>query len=154
LTIADLFYPTFVLLLAGFVFLTIPRRSLRPLFPYGVVLGGLGEAVYVVLFHFATEIVSFQDVAVWQSGGHRFLSGAAWILIIMIYLYFWPQTSRYLSYAYYFAWAVLATGFSQVVSSIEVFRHVDWFYPLPMLISYLLWFALAAWAAKPWHSRF
>lgn len=78
------------------------------------------------------------------------LAPLAWTLIIIFYLYFWPRENKQLSYFYTLSWAGLATGFSQVVYLAELFEYKPWLYPLPMLIMFIVRFALAAWVAKPW----
>ncbi len=133
---------------------TIPRRALRILLPYGIVLGGLFDTFYVWIFQDLLKIIRFQHLGTFDCSGHSFLSSLAWVLIIVFYIYFWPQESRYLNYAYCFSWALLATAFSQLVTSAGLFQYRSWFYPFPMFLAYLLWFAAAAWIVKPWHARF
>lgn len=154
MTLPDLFYPFSVFVLAAFILLAVPRKALRILMPYAFVFGGAFEAVYVWIFQNLLGIIRFQHLGVFESGGRPFLSTLAWVLVIILYLYFWPQESRYLGYAYILSWAGLATAFSQLVKHAGLFHYRDWFYPIPMFISYLIWFGAAAWFAKPWHSHF
>ncbi|HHY15767.1 MAG TPA: hypothetical protein GX521_06800 [Firmicutes bacterium] len=153
-TLQNLFYPSLILVLVTFILLTVPRRTLRVLIPYGIVFGGLLETLYVWIFQDLLKIIHFQHLGVFECAGHPFFSALAWVLIIVFYLYFWPQGSPFLGYAYYFSWAVLATAFSQLVKHAGLFHYASWFFPFPMFLSYLLWFALPSWAAKPWKSQF
>jgi hypothetical protein len=144
-----LIYPVLILLVGGFILLTVPRDHLRTLLPYGVVLGGLVDFLECVVTG-TLGITSFKNLWIFHAGGHPLLGHVAWAFIVVFYLYFWPKGNRYLGYLYALAFALLATGFSQVVSQAELFDYAPWFYPLPMFAIFLARFALATWAAKRW----
>ncbi len=144
-----LFYPSFILILLSFLLITVPRTALRALLSYGFVLGGLLDAAINLIFGNLLHVFSYTDLDIFNVSGQIILSPLAWVLIIVLYLYFWPRDNRQLSYFYILAWSLLATGFSQVVDLVELFEYLPWFYPIPMLIMFLGRFALAAWVAKP-----
>lgn len=150
MTVQVLLYPTLVLILATFLLITVPRKVFRALLPYGLVLGGLLDYVWNVIFGDLFKIFIYKNNGVFDVSGQMIFAPLAWTLIIVFYLYFWPKENRQLCYFYVLFWGGLATGFSQVVYFAALFEYKPWFYPLPMLIMFLVRFALAAWVAKPW----
>ncbi len=145
-----LLYPTLIFILILFLMITVPRKTLRTLLPYGVVLGGLVNALKTYLLQNALKLVSYKNLGVFACSKQMFLAPLAWVLVIVFYLYFWPKEPPLLSWSYCVAWAVLATAFSQVVKEADLFSYVPWFYPLPMFLVFLARFAFTAWLAKPW----
>ncbi|HPT84252.1 MAG TPA: hypothetical protein PLM25_10195 [Limnochordia bacterium] len=146
-TVQLLVYPVLLLLVAGFVLLTVPRDHLRVLLPYGAVLGGILD----YLTSLATGVLgltSFKNLGILQAGDHPLLGHLVWVFLIVFFLYYWPSENRGLGYLYTAAWALLATGFSQVVKQAEIFEYVPWYYPVPMFLLFLARFALAVWVAQ------
>ena len=141
-------YPTLIFILATFVLITIPRDKLRVLLPYGVVLGGLIDFLDDMVWGNLFRIMSYDQMGIFDASGHLFLAPLAWTLLVVFYLYFWPDDNRYVAYFYVLAWALLATGFSQVVHAAGLFTYSPWFYPFPMLITFLIRFAFIAWMAQ------
>ncbi len=151
MTVQALFYPTLILILAVFLLVTVPRDVMRTLLPYGVVLGGLVDVVCHLLFGNLLKVFSYTNVGVFDVGGGLLIfAPLAWTLVIVFYLYFWPVDNRHLGYFYGLAWSLLATAFGQVILNAELFSYTSWFYPLPMLIIFVLRFAFITWVAKPW----
>lgn len=150
MTLQMLFYPGFILILAIFTLITVPRSEFRDLMPYGIVLGGLVDFVSSLIFGTMFKMYTYSNHGIFNVGGHIILASLAWTLVMIVYLYFWPRNNRNLTYFYIAAWAGLATGFSQIVRGIDLFDYSPWYYPLPMLIVHITWFSLAAWVAKPW----
>jgi len=145
-----LVYPVLILVIAVFLLATVPRAKLRSLLPYGLVLGGLVDVLWNMLFDDLLNVFRYTNLGIFNASGQLFLAPLAWSLIIVFYLYFWPQDGSKLPYFYVLSWALLATGFSQVVSLAGLFEYKTWYYPLPMLILFIIRFALIAWIAKPW----
>lgn len=150
MTAQAVLYPALLALLTLLVLITVPRQALRSLIPYGVVLGGLFDFLYNLLLGNIFKIISFHNAGLFDASGHVFLAPLAWALIMVIYLYFWPQGHHGWGWTYGFTWALLATGFSQIVYAVDLFHFSPWFYPLPMFISFAVRFALATWITKPW----
>jgi len=145
-----LLYPILVLVLTIFLLITVPRGALRSLIPYGLALGGLFDFIWHWLFGHVLGLFAFKNLGIFDFNGHVFLAPLAWTLIIVFYLYFWPREGTKLAYLYVLTWALLATGFGQVVNGVGMFEYEPWVYPFPMLILFLGRFALVAWIAKPW----
>ncbi|MCK9524428.1 MAG: hypothetical protein M0R49_00655 [Limnochordia bacterium] len=150
MTVQMWFYPGLILLLLGFLLITVPRTSLRSLVPFGFVLGGLLDGVLNLIFGNVFHFASYINSGMFDASGQLILAPITWILVIIFFLYFWPRDQGNLVYLYVLAWALLATAFSQVVHFLGLFEYSPWMYPLPMLILFLGRFALAAWVAKPW----
>lgn len=148
--IHHLVYPILIVLLVLLVIMTIPRRSLRILVPYGVVFGGLLSSLHFFFLGNVFKIFRFDKLGIFEVGGIPLLSAVAWTFIVMTYLYFWPKNNRYLGYFYAFSWAFLATAFSEVVRQAKIFTCQTWYYPLPMLLVFSAKFALITWLCKPW----
>jgi hypothetical protein len=144
------FYPCLVFVLLTLLLLTIPKEALRLLLPFGLVLGGLVDVVSNFIFGNLFGIYRFTNPGIFNASGQMILSPLAWILVIVLFLYFWPKKYTQLVYFYVLAWGLLATGVSQVVDFLELFDYSEWFYPFPMLILFLIRFAFVAWIAKPW----
>lgn len=141
-------YPVLILIVAIFLLITVPRDKLRLLLPYGVVLGGLLDFVDDTIMGKLFKVIAFSELGLFDASGHLIFAPLAWTLIIVFYLYFWPDDNKYLGYLYGFAWALLATAFSQVVYKAELFSYAPWFYPLPMLLTFVLRFAFITWVAQ------
>lgn len=152
LTLQLLLYPSLITILALFLLLTVPRKALRSLMPYGVVLGGLLDFVFNVVLGGLFKVFSYESAGFFVASGHLLFAPLAWTLVTVFYFYFWPQDNRNLGYFYGFSWALLATGFSQVVHKLELFRYLPWYYPLPMFVVFLVRFILVTWIAKPWRA--
>lgn len=150
MTVQILLYPILVFILIIFLLLTVPRQSLRALMPYGVVLGGLLDFACNLIFGNLFKIFSFHPVDFLTAGEHLLLTPIAWACLVIFYLYFWPTKNQRLGFFYGFAWAILATGFSQIVYQVGLFRYQNWFYPFPMLLMFLARFAIITWIVKPW----
>ena len=150
LTVQALLYPTLILIIAVFLLATVPRSSLRRLIPYGIVLGGLIDVFWNMLFDDLLNVFRYTNLGIFDASGQLFLAPLAWSLIIVSYLYFWPSDNSPLRYFYVLAWAFLATGFSQLVRFAGLFEYRAWYYPFPMLILFVIRFALIAQIAKPW----
>lgn len=145
-----LVYPVLVLILALFTVITIPRQTIRFLFPYGVVFGGFLNFIIFLLLVNVFKVFHFQNVGFLHVHGQPILGAVSWIFITMIFIYFWPKNNTTLGYFYTMAWAALATGFSQIISHIELLEHSPFMYPLPMLLLFSANFALVTWISKPW----
>lgn len=141
-----LVYPVLILLVGALVLLTVPREHLRTLLPYGAVLGGLFDYLESLVTG-TLKLTAFKNLGILQAGGHPLLGHLAWVPIIVLFLYYWPRGKMSLGYLYTAAWALLATGFSQVVRLAGIFEYVSWYYPIPMFLLFLARFALAAWVA-------
>jgi len=131
----------------GFVLLTVPRDNLRLLLPYGAVLGGLLEYLEGLITG-GLGITAFHNVGLIQAGSNPLLSYIVWTFIAVFFLHFWPRSNEPLGYLYLLGWALLATGFSQVVKGAGLFSYAEWFYPIPMLLLFAARFALKVWVAK------
>lgn len=140
-------YPILIFILATFVLITVPRDKLRILMPYGVVLGGLVDFVDDLIFGDLLKITFFDNMGIFEASGHLILAPIAWTLLIIFYLHYWPDNNRYLGYFYALAWVLLSTGFSQIVYAAQLFNYLDWFYPIPMFISFAIRFAIITWIA-------
>ncbi|MDI9459444.1 MAG: hypothetical protein QM373_06955, partial [Bacillota bacterium] len=126
----------------------VPREDLRLLLPYGVVLGGLYDYIHGVITGDLLKIGTFQNQHIFAVGDHLILTPIAWTFIMVLYLYYWPQRNKYIGWLYLLSWALLATGYSQVVRSAGLFTYLPWFYPIPMFLLFLIRFALATWVAQ------
>ncbi len=147
MTAQALIYPVLLLLVGGFVLLTVPRDNLRLLLPYGAVLGGLLEYLEGLITG-GLGITAFHNVGLIQAGSYPLLSYIVWTFIAVFFLHFWPRSNEPLGYLYLLGWALLATGFSQVVKGVGLFSYAEWFYPIPMLLLFAARFALKVWVAK------
>jgi hypothetical protein len=143
-----LVYPVLVVVLGVLVLLTVPKSRLDALLPFGVVLGGLLDYLYSEFMGPLLGITAFKNLGFLQASGHPLLGHIAWVFIVVLFLHFWPEDNRYLGSLYGLAWALLATGFSQVVRNLGVFEYAPWFYPIPMLLLFIARFAITVWAAK------
>ncbi|HHT43755.1 MAG TPA: hypothetical protein GX014_10205 [Firmicutes bacterium] len=148
MTVQVLVYPVLIVLVGGFALLTVPREDLRLLLPYGVVLGGLYDYIHGVITGDLLKIGTFQNQHIFAVGDHLILTPIAWTFIMVLYLYYWPQRNKYIGWLYLLSWALLATGYSQVVRSAGLFTYLPWFYPIPMFLLFLIRFALATWVAQ------
>ena len=152
MTIQVLLYPGLIFIVILFLILTVPRQALRSLLPYGIVFGGLLDFLLNVVLGDLFKIFAFQNTGCFDASGHLLFAPLAWTLLIVFYFYFWPKDNRNLGYLYSFAWALLATGFSQVITEVELFHYLPWYYPLPMFIVFLVRFAFITWVVKPWQA--
>ena len=148
MTVQVLVNPVLIVLVGGFALLTVPREDLRLLLPYGVVLGGLYDYIHGVITGDLLKIGTFQNQHIFAVGDHLILTPIAWTFIMVLYLYYWPQRNKYIGWLYLLSWALLATGYSQVVRSAGLFTYLPWFYPIPMFLLFLIRFALATWVAQ------
>lgn len=150
MTAQVMLYPVFIALVTSFLLIALPRSELRLLIPYGLVLGGLHDYLFSLVFGDLLGFFEFTSPGLFDASGYLVLAPLAWSLVVIFFLYFFPKEHDYLGYLYILAWALMATGYSQVVEHVGLFTYRPWFYPLPLLILAILRFALVAWLAKPW----
>lgn len=141
-----LFYPVFVLVVGLAIIIFIPRERLRGLVPVAAVLGGLGDVVTVWLFQDVLKIIWFTNLGMWECANQHFFSPIGWTMVMILYFYFYPRHLKLLRYLYTAAWAVLAVGYGLLVRNVGLYDFRPWFFPLPIFLTFLAWFAFAIWA--------
>lgn len=144
--IQALFYPVFVLVVSVAIIAFIPRDEVRRIIPAAAVLGGLGDVIVVWLFQDVLKIIWFKNHGIWECANQHFFSPIGWTLTMVLYFYFYPRDLRILRYLYTAAWATLAVGYGLLVRNVELYDFRPWFFPLPMYLTFLTWFAFVTWA--------
>ena len=145
-TVQTMFYPTFVAVIAILILLVIPRSDLRRLIPRATVLGGVGDIVTVFIYQDLLGVIGFKNHGIWECANQHFFSPVGWTLVMVLYFYFYPDSPRILRYLYTGAWAALAVGYGLLVRNVELYDFKPWFFPIPMYLVFLGWFAFAIWA--------
>ncbi|NLJ79546.1 MAG: hypothetical protein GX335_00755 [Firmicutes bacterium] len=69
-----LLYPILIFVLALFLLITVPRKTLRILLPYGIVPGGLVDVAFTFLFQDLFSLVEYQNLWIFNCCGQMFLA--------------------------------------------------------------------------------
>lgn len=144
LTVKDLFYPVFVLLMLVFALIFIPRNQFKRYVIYGLLVGALGDIFAVTLYQNVLGVMWFQNQGLFFVLGHHALSPLGWTLTVMLFLYFLPERKAFL-YPYIFLWGAFSLGYGYVVRNAGLFDFKEWFYPIPGYLTFVIWWAFAAW---------
>lgn len=144
LTIADIFYPGYLLFAFILTLIFIPRKEYKNYFIYGILLGGLGDFVIVLIFQNLLGIIWFKNQGMFNVLDQIALSPPSWTLTVMLFLYFLPARRLFL-YPYVATWAVTSVGFGYVVRNAGLFDVQPWFYPIPGYLTFLSWWVAVTW---------
>lgn len=146
MTAQALIYPVLLLLVGGFVLLTVPRDNLRLLLPYGAVLGGLLEYLEGLITG-GLGITAFHNVGLIQAGSNPLLSYIVWTFIAVFFLHFWPRSTNP-GLPVFAGLGSSGHRFQPGGEGAGLFSYAEWFYPIPMLLLFAARFALKVWVAK------
>ena len=142
--LAQLFYPTFLLVTFILTLIFIPRSKYKRYFVYGFLVGGLGDVVVVTILQNLLHIMWFKNHGIFYVLGHIALSPPSWTVTIMIFLYFLPSR-RWFLYPYVVTWALYSVGYAYLVHNVGLYDFVPWLYPVPIYFLFLGWWSFAAW---------
>jgi len=137
-------YPIYTGVLALALVILVPRKEIKRLFIYGVVFGGVANALLVSLIGNLLGAGGHTNYGLLGAFGVPFLPPIAWSAWFIMYLYFLPERKPWIV-GYIVIAAVYAVFFSNVLINFHVFQ-LNYGVVLVPFVVYASWFAAATWA--------
>ena len=137
-------YPIYTGILAIALIVLVPKKNIRKLFPWGIIVGGIGDISAILLFTKLLGVGGYINFGPFGFKGIPFFPLLAWSIWFIMYFYFFPVNSTYLKYIYVFTAAAYSVIFSNILINLNIFY---WNYGniiIPFLI-YISWFSVAIW---------
>ncbi|HHT42039.1 MAG TPA: hypothetical protein GX014_01365 [Firmicutes bacterium] len=144
LTVTDLFYPVFVILVFLLTLIFIPRERYKHYLIYGLLVGGLGDIIVVTTFQNILGAMWFKNQGLFFVLRHHALSPVGWTFSVMIFLFFLPERRGFL-YPYVPLWAAISVAYGYIVKNANLYDFQEWLFPIVAYLTFLAWWAFAAW---------
>lgn len=128
--------------LASIAFVLVPRKKIRQLSIYGMLLGAFFDIVAIFVFRFL-GIGEYTNIGPLGLLYVPFFPPIAWTIYFIIYFYLLPKNKPWI-YFYIIMAAGYSTMFSNVLQNLGILK---WYYGsiiIPFFI-YLIWYSLATW---------
>lgn len=138
------YYPVFTFLMLFLTIIFIPKHKFKALFWISFIWGFLFSIFFVFIFSGMLNLLKWQHTMPFAFYGSPVWLNVAWLLSIMLYLYFLPAQKEWYFFTSYllgfaFASAVLDTIFNQI----GLLEYIHW-NPFYRFIVALFWFYGAA----------
>ena len=140
----EYYYPVF----SGFMlFLTlvfVPRNQFKSLFWLGLIWGFLGSMIVGTIFGQIFKMFRWEYAMPFLFFGHPTWINLAWLLAIILYLYYLPtQKEWYFLAVYVIGFAVASATLDTIFHQIGLFHYLHWS-PFYRFLVALAWFYGAA----------
>lgn len=142
----ELFFPSFISILAIVSFILIPRHLYKKYFIYSFFTGAITNTIIILVLSKLLHLFEYKNLGFFIIKGFPFYVPIAFLLVHMLYLYFLPIQQVFL-YPYIVVWAIFGLMFGMLAQNIGVFDFLgNYIYAAPFV--YLAWFGMAAWVFR------
>jgi len=138
-----LYAVTFVLVLI----LMVPRKEIRRLSLFGIVLGGGGDVI-VHSFGYITGLFSWINYGPFGFIGIHLFSSISWSAFFIVYFYYLPRHKPFV-YIYILASICASTIYYNLVLDIQIFKALDRL--IVPIAGFAVWYGVATWAFFKWN---
>lgn len=135
-----LLYPLYTGAIVLVMIAVVPRERIRRLAVFGVIYGGLGDAL-VLLILFILNIAGYRNYGPFAFLGLPFFPPLAWSAYFIIFLHLLPERYPW-NYVFTLAAAGYSIVFSKVLQNLGLFQWKSSSI-LPPLIVYFIWMMVA-----------
>lgn len=126
---------------AGIVAVLVPRQDIRRLSIYGIIFGGIFDAVIVSIASFLGEF-KYINYEPFGLIGIHFLAPVSWTLFFIIYFYHLPEKKVYI-YIYATMGIFYSMLFCQMITKMGVLYLAHGIFD--SIIPFIPWYILATW---------
>ncbi len=139
-----IYYPLFTFLMLFLTIIFVPKDKIKTLFWLSFIWGFLGSIFYVFIFSELFYLLKWQHAYPFSFYGTPVWLNVAWLLSIMLYLYFLPiQKEWYYFASYLFGFSLASAILDKIFNQIGLLQYIHW-NPFFRFIIALGWFYGAA----------
>lgn len=140
----EIYYPAFTFLMLFLTIIFVPKNKFKSLFWLSLIWGFLFSIFFVFVFGGLLNLLQWRHAEPFSFYGAPVWLNVAWLLAIMIYLYFLPTQKEW----YYFASYLLGFAFASAIldkifNQIGLLDYIHW-NPFYRFLVALFWFYGAA----------
>ncbi len=136
-------YPIFALFLAAVALLLIPKAQYKKFFLYGLLFGGLGDAVIVTLFSKLLPILRYKHTGAFGVDDFSIWTPIGWALAFAIFLYLLPRRWAFMV-PYLMTFVGLSFMIAIILANFGLLDYLKPGYRFVGIIIFTLWYAIAA----------
>lgn len=137
-------YVIYTSVLSLILLAVVPRRDIHRLAIYGIIFGGVIEAVLVLTLDRVITVIKYTNYGPFAVSGFPFFPVIAWTVYTILFLYFLPERKPW-NYAFIAVSSAYSTVFANVLVNLGIFELHYHRLIVPLLI-YLPWHYFVAWA--------
>ena len=139
------YYLIIAAIIGGAAIALIPKEKYKRFFIYGLLFGGLGDSIIVPLLSKIFPLYQYKNMGVFNILGlYSIWTPITWTFVFAIFLYLLPIRKVFLV-PYIITFVGFNVAMGMVMHSLGLFEYKKPLYQYLDLISFSLWFIIAAW---------
>ncbi len=141
-----LIYPIYTAILGIILISVVPRKDIKELAFYGIVLGGVMDTLVIFLVSFLLNLVKYINYGPFGFKGLPFFPPIAWTIWFIMIFYFIPDKNIH-KHIYIITAAGYSVMFSNILAKLGIMRWNKSEIIIPFII-YLVWYYTVVWIKK------
>ncbi len=138
-----LIYPIYTAILGIILISVAPRKKIKELAFYGIILGGVMDTLAIFLLTFLLNLGEYINFGPFGFKGLPFFPPIAWSIWFVMFFYFLPDKAV-LKHIYIITAAAYAVLFSNILANLGIMRWTKSEIIIPFII-YIIWFFTVVW---------